>query len=106
MPYANPEDLREQKRRFYKKHRERLLKKNAEYRLRRLAARAGIPKVCALCGETQAKFHLDHIIPRSRGGSDDASNRQWLCATCNLAKGALTPDEFISHIRKILARIQ
>jgi hypothetical protein len=29
MPYANPEDLREQKRRFYRKHKERLLKKNA-----------------------------------------------------------------------------
>lgn len=61
---------------------------------------------CGLCGDAQSKFHLDHVIPRSRGGSNKRENLQWLCATCNMAKGAMTPYEFISHIRKILARIQ
>ena len=61
---------------------------------------------CGLCGETKAKFHLDHVIPKSRGGSNNRENLQWLCATCNIAKGALTPDEFIAHIRKILGRLQ
>lgn len=31
---------------------------------------------------------VDHVIPRSRGGTDDESNLQALCATCNGRKAA------------------
>lgn len=43
---------------------------------------------CELCGahEDQAALHVDHIIPRARGGSDDISNFQSLCVTCNTSK--------------------
>ena len=43
---------------------------------------------CELCGahEDQAALHVDHIIPRSRGGPDDISNFQALCMTCNTNK--------------------
>jgi diadenosine tetraphosphate (Ap4A) HIT family hydrolase len=43
---------------------------------------------CELCGahETQAALHIDHIIPRSKGGSDDLSNFQTLCMSCNTSK--------------------
>lgn len=34
------------------------------------------------------RFHVEHIIPRKRGGSDAPSNRALACASCNLAKGA------------------
>lgn len=30
--------------------------------------------------------HLDHIMPRFRGGTDSIHNLQWLCETCNLNK--------------------
>jgi hypothetical protein len=33
-----------------------------------------------------AKFHLDHIVPISLGGSDELNNRVWMCPTCNLSK--------------------
>lgn len=43
---------------------------------------------CELCGahEAQAAMHVDHIVPRARGGSDDVSNFQALCITCNTNK--------------------
>lgn len=33
-----------------------------------------------------AKFHGDHIIPKSRGGTEDAANKRYLCWFCNLSR--------------------
>lgn len=43
---------------------------------------------CELCGahEDQIALHVDHIVPRAQGGSDDISNFQALCMTCNTNK--------------------
>jgi 5-methylcytosine-specific restriction endonuclease McrA len=32
-------------------------------------------------------FHLDHIVAKQHGGSDDLSNLAWSCHRCNLQKG-------------------
>jgi diadenosine tetraphosphate (Ap4A) HIT family hydrolase/5-methylcytosine-specific restriction endonuclease McrA len=43
---------------------------------------------CELCGvsaEVKA-LEVDHIIPRNRGGSDDETNLQALCYSCNATK--------------------
>lgn len=42
---------------------------------------------CVYCDSTYM-LQLDHVRPRSRGGTDDASNLVTACRTCNLAKGA------------------
>lgn len=40
---------------------------------------------CSKC-ESKDDLQLDHITPRSRGGTDDESNLQVLCKSCNLTK--------------------
>lgn len=47
---------------------------------------------CTLCGARPGKdrdveLDIDHIVPTSKGGSDEESNLQVLCAQCNRAKG-------------------
>jgi 5-methylcytosine-specific restriction endonuclease McrA len=58
----------------------------------RIEARAG--HRCEYCRAPQSvcgyRFHLDHICPTARGGSDAISNRALACASCNLAKGDKT----------------
>jgi hypothetical protein len=47
---------------------------------------------CRLCGASPATnpkvtLHIDHIIPRSKGGETKPKNLQTLCSDCNLGKG-------------------
>jgi ATP adenylyltransferase len=43
---------------------------------------------CELCGISadEKALEVDHIIPRNKGGSDDLSNYQALCYSCNAMK--------------------
>ena len=49
---------------------------------------------CAYCGRTNIPFEVEHIVPKSRGGSDRVSNLTIACHTCNQAKGERTSAEF------------
>lgn len=50
---------------------------------------------CRYCGHKVSMPHADHIIPRSRGGSDHVDNLATSCPDCNRRKGARTPDEWL-----------
>jgi 5-methylcytosine-specific restriction endonuclease McrA len=51
---------------------------------------------CSCCRKSITKgYHVDHIVPLARGGSNDPYNLQLLCPTCNLKKRAKDPVEFM-----------
>jgi hypothetical protein len=49
---------------------------------------------CVYCGKTDVPFELDHLQPRSRGGSNRVSKLVLSCHACNQAKGKQTAAEF------------
>lgn len=51
---------------------------------------------CNYCGDTRGPYHIDHIIPLSRGGTNDEKNLCVSCATCNLDKGNLLLSEWMA----------
>lgn len=44
---------------------------------------------CQYCGRKapEVVFHIDHIIPRSKGGNNNLSNLTLACDDCNIGKG-------------------
>jgi 5-methylcytosine-specific restriction endonuclease McrA len=59
--------------------------------------------LCLYCGEQfkHAELTRDHIVPMSRGGSDNWENVVTACFRCNNQKGNQTPEEWGG--RKLLA---
>lgn len=56
---------------------------------------------CVYCGKTGVPLEVEHIIPKSRGGSDRVSNLTLACKICNRKKGTRTAGEFgFSGIQK------
>jgi len=74
-------------------------------RWRRVGARRAIPFAvrsdvlsagfCALCGADEG-LEVDHIIPLSRGGSDDRSNLRPACFHCNRSRGSRLDAEYLA----------
>jgi HNH endonuclease len=51
---------------------------------------------CAYCG-SNFPAQVDHVIPRSRGGSDDRANLAPACRPCNMEKLNFTPEEYRAY---------
>lgn len=53
---------------------------------------------CPCCAQPLGRdYHMDHIIPLSRGGSNTDENMQLLRKKCNLSKHAKHPVEFMQQ---------
>ena len=51
---------------------------------------------CLKCASV-VDLHVDHIVPRARGGKTELGNLQTLCRPCNQQKGARNQDDFRKH---------
>lgn len=51
-------------------------------------------KQCYYCCVKLTKYHVDHVVPLSRGGSNGPDNLVVTCPTCNLRKNNKLPHEF------------
>ncbi|MFI6732882.1 RNA-guided endonuclease IscB [Nonomuraea sp. NPDC050451] len=65
---------------------------------------AKFSRACVYCGTTGVPLNIDHVHPRSRGGSDRVSNLVLACIWCNQAKSNRPVEEFVTNHR-VLARI-
>lgn len=57
---------------------------------------------CRICGRgvPEVTLHIDHWIPKSKGGLDIYENLVTLCSECNLSKSATIPKYEIDKVRK------
>jgi 5-methylcytosine-specific restriction endonuclease McrA len=51
-------------------------------------------RTCAYCGKKNVPLEVEHLVPKSRGGTDRVSNLTIACRKCNLKKGDKTAEEF------------
>ena len=61
---------------------------------------------CAYCDAENVPLEIDHIHPRSKGGSDQVSNLTLACHSCNQRKSNQDVREFLAHDPKRLAHIE
>ncbi|QAV27304.1 HNH endonuclease [Neobacillus thermocopriae] len=60
---------------------------------------------CCYCGKEGVPLEIEHIIPKSRGGTDRVDNLCLACHDCNQRKGSKTAEEFgYPHIQEMVKK--
>lgn len=116
----NPEKIRAKSRRWYAAHTDICRKKSKQWRVanpskvilqkhRRRALKQGVDSSssfdeqaqlkrqhgkCYYCQTKLTEYHIDHVVPLSRGGSDHPDNKVLACPSCNLHKYNRLPHEW------------
>ena len=60
---------------------------------------------CAYCGAENVPLQIEHIVAKSRGGSNRASNLALACRKCNEKKDAMPVEEFLANEPALLVKI-
>jgi len=60
---------------------------------------------CAYCGVENVPFEIEHILARSKGGSNRVNNLCLSCHSCNQAKGNKPVEEFVKKKPEVLKRV-
>lgn len=61
---------------------------------------------CAYCGKTDVPLEIEHIIPKSKGGSNRVSNLTIACNACNTRKSNKSIEEFLKNKPELLKKIK
>lgn len=112
---ANPERAAEWRKQYRAANKDKI---NAHIRNRRAVKRAAPGRhtaadvrtigarqkwCCAWCGvPCKARYHVDHIVPLVKGGTNGPENICIACPDCNLRKQARHPDAFAQSMGKLL----
>lgn len=101
---ANPEKLAQHNRNRRASKKRAVGKHTASDVSNIFLAQRGLCASCkvALLKSGKNKFHVDHIVPLSKGGDNDKYNIQCLCPTCNVRKNAKDPIEWANQNGKLL----
>jgi 5-methylcytosine-specific restriction endonuclease McrA len=60
---------------------------------------------CVYCGLENTRLEIDHIIPKSKGGSNRISNLTIACKDCNVKKANLSIQDFLSDNSELQVKI-
>lgn len=60
---------------------------------------------CAYCGADKVRLQIEHIVPKSKRGSNRISNLTLACSKCNQTKDNKPIEEFLRHQPDVLKRI-
>lgn len=79
------------------------------FNVKQLVNKLGSNPVCYLTGRpinlNEGKsYHLDHILPKSKGGDNSLENCGLACRSANQAKTDLTLDEFVQLCREVVEK--
>ncbi len=61
---------------------------------------------CAYCGAAEIPLEIEHVVPRSRGGSNRVTNLTLACHACNQAKGNGTLGAFFTAHKGLKKRLK
>ena len=62
-------------------------------------------RICQYCGAKDIPLEIEHIVPRSKGGSNRVSNLTLSCRCCNTKKGNQTIAEFLKNKPEVLNKV-
>lgn len=110
----NSDLLRERSRQYDKQHPDKMRARVKRRRARRLGAIGShtveqfyqlcsrLDWCCSYCNSKLDNRTVteDHIIPLSKGGSDDIENIAPACRYCNTQKGARTYEEYMEYLKR------
>ena len=61
---------------------------------------------CAYCGKENIPLEIEHVVPKSKKGSDRINNLALACHSCNQKKGNRPIEEFLAHDPERLKQIK
>ena len=62
-------------------------------------------RTCVYCNSKDGFLEIEHIVPKSKGGSNRISNLTLACKRCNKSKGSLLIEDFLKNKPELLAKV-